>query len=58
MPEKEFHAEKMYQMTRSIAMTMLKRGIINATEYARIDAKMLARFKPAISSLLAGKSLT
>ena len=58
MPEKEFHAEKMYQTTRSIAKAMLKRGIITESEYAKIDARMLARFKPAISSLLAGKALT
>ena len=58
MPEKEFRAEKMYLVARSVAAAMLKQGIITASEYAKIDARMLAKFRPTISSLIAGKRLT
>ena len=58
MPEKEFRAEKMYLVSRSIAAAMLKQGVITAAEYAKIDARLLAKFRPTISSLTAGKRLT
>lgn len=58
MPEKEFRAEKMYLVSRSVAEAMLKQGIISASDCAKIEARLLAKFRPTISSLVAGKRLT
>ncbi len=55
--EKEFRAELRYQMSLSIAKTMLKKGIITRDEYSEIDTILLQKYRPILGTLLAGKPL-
>ena len=53
-----FNAEKLYQVTMTIAKSMLTKGIITSEEYAVIDTKMLEKYRPIFGTLLAHTSLT
>ena len=58
MSEEMFNAEKLYQVTMTIAKSMLTKGIITSEEYAVIDTKMLEKYRPIFGTLLAHTSLT
>ena len=47
-----FNAEKLYQVTMTIAKSMLTKGIITNKEYAVIDTKMLEKYRPILGTLL------
>lgn len=57
MSEEQFRAERLYQMSLSIAKTMLKKGIITKDEYLEIDTILLQKYRPTLGTLLAGKPL-
>ena len=52
MNEELFNAEKLYQVTMTIAKSMLVKGIITKEEYAVIDTKMLEKYRPILGILL------
>lgn len=58
MNKEQFHAERLYQMSLSIAKTMLRKGIISAEEYKQIDTILLSKYRPILGTLLSGKPLT
>ena len=47
MAEEQFQAEKLYYIPRSIAKSMLEKGVI--------DTKLLEKYRPVSGTLLAGK---
>jgi len=52
LSEEMFNAEKLYQVTMTIAKSMLTKGIITNEEYAVIDTKMLEKYRPILGTLL------
>lgn len=50
--EELFNSEKLYQVTMTIAKSMLSKGIITTEEYAVIDTKMLEKYRPILGTLL------
>ena len=50
--EELFNSEKLYQVTMTIAKSMLTKGIITSEEYAVIDTKMLEKYRPILGTLL------
>ena len=52
MSEEMFNAEKLYQVTMTIAKSMLSKGMITTEEYAVIDTKMLEKYHPILGTLL------
>ena len=50
--EELFNSEKLYQVTMTIAKSMLSKGIITTEEYAIIDTKMLEKYRPILGTLL------
>jgi len=52
LSEEMFNAEKLYQVTMTIAKSMLTKGIITSEEYAVIDTKMLEKYRPILGTLL------
>ena len=53
MSDEEFR----YRMSLSAARTMLEEGIISKEEFSEIDAVLLEKHRPVVSTLLAGKPL-
>ena len=51
MSEIEFHAEKMYLLCLGTAKSMLKKGVISEEEFTKIDAMLLEKYKPTLSTL-------
>jgi hypothetical protein len=45
MTPEEFHREYLYQITMSIARSMLKKGIISGAEFRKLEQEMLAKYK-------------
>lgn len=58
MGKEEFRAERLYQISLSIAKFMLKSGTISKEEYAQIDTILLEKYRPILGTLLAGNPLT
>ena len=58
MTEKQFQAEKQYQVALAMAKTILEKGLLTREEYAAIDAILLDRFRPCLGALLSDNSLT
>ena len=58
MSEREFRSELRYQMSLSVAKSMLEKGLISPEEYRQIDTILLKKHRPVLGTLLAGKSLT
>lgn len=58
MGKEEFRAERLYQISLSIAKSMLKKGLISEEEYAGIDTMLLEKYRPTLGTLLSGNSLT
>lgn len=57
MSEAAFHAELQYQTAVSIAKSLLIQGLLTQEEYAVIDTKLRADFKPALGTLLSENDL-
>ena len=57
MTKEQFRAERLYQMSLSIAKTMLRNGAISKEEYSEIDTILLRKYQPILGTLLAGKPL-
>ena len=57
MDKKQFRAEKLYQMSLSIAESMLEKGAISKEEFSEIDTMLLRKYRPILGTLLAGKPL-
>ena len=54
--ESDFRAEKLYQISLSLARTMLGKGLISADEFTAIDTMLLEKYRPTLGSLLSGIS--
>ena len=57
MSEEQFRAERLYLMSLSVARSMLKKGIISEDEYMEMDTILFEKYRPILSTLLAGKPL-
>ncbi len=57
MDKGQFRAEKLYQISLSLAETMLEKGIISREEFSEIDTMLLQKYRPILGTLLAGKPL-
>lgn len=57
MDKEQFRAEKLYQMSLSIAESMLEKGILSKEEFTEIDTILLQKYRPILGTLLAGKPL-
>ncbi len=57
MSKEQFRAERLYLMSLSVARSMLKKGIISENEYMEMDTILLEKYRPILSTLLAGKAL-
>lgn len=50
--------KRMYQMSVSIAKSMLEKGIISEEEFTQIDTILLKKYRPILGTLLSGNPLT
>lgn len=57
MDKEEFHAERLYRMSLSVAKAMLEKGMISKNEFAEIDTILLKKYQPTLGTLLSGKPL-
>lgn len=57
MDKEQFRAEKLYQMSLSLAESMLEKGIVSREEFSEIDTMLLQKYRPVLGTLLAGKPL-
>lgn len=51
MNEEQFQAEKMYQISLSLAKSMLKKGLFTEEDLAVIDAILLDKYHPLLGTL-------
>lgn len=51
MNKEQFERERLYQVTLTLARTMLRRGLITEDELAIIDTKMREKYKPLLGTL-------
>ena len=58
MGKEEFRSERLYQISLSIAKSMLEKGAISEEEYAQIDTMLLEKYRPILGTLLSGNPLT
>ena len=58
MTKEQFRAERLYQMSLSVAKTMLQKGVVSEEEYKQIDTILLEKYRPILGTLLSGKPLT
>lgn len=58
MSSSEFHNEKLYQATMSMARKMLRDGLISEEEYRQIDTIFLEKYRPVFGTLFSDLSLT
>ncbi|MDO4344463.1 MAG: hypothetical protein Q4C50_06625 [Eubacteriales bacterium] len=58
MDKEQFRAERLYQMSISVAKSMLKKGVISEKEFLEIDTILLKKYRPTLGTLLSGKPLT
>ena len=58
MTEKQFQAEKQYQVALMMAKTLHEKGLLTREEYATIDAILLDKFQPYLGALLSDNALT
>lgn len=56
MTEAQFKAEKIYQVTMSLAGDMLAKGLITKQEYDDFDTKMLQKYSPIFGTLWKGSA--
>ena len=57
MCDAAFRAELQYQTAVSIAKNFLAQGLLTQEEYAVIDTKLVADFKPPLGTLLSENNL-
>lgn len=57
MQDKDFRNEKLYQMTMSLARTLLSDRAITEKQYADFDTKMKQKYAPKIGSFFTDISL-
>lgn len=55
MTEEQFKREMHYQLSLSIARSMLRQGIITPDDLRVIDTKMREKYRPLLGCLLAEK---
>lgn len=58
MNKEEIQAEKMYQLSHSVAKSMLTQGVISQESYCILQDKLLEKYRPILGTLLSGKPLT
>lgn len=58
MDKRDFRAERLYLMSRSVAESMRKKGILSEDEFTQIDTILLKKYRPTLGTLLSGKPLT
>lgn len=58
MDKEQFRAERLYQMSLSVAKSMLEKGVISEKEFSEIDTILLKKYRPTLGTLLSGKPLT
>lgn len=58
MGKEEFRSERLYQISLSIAKSMLEKGTISEEEYTQIDTMLLEKYRPILGTLLSGNPLT
>lgn len=58
MDKEQFRAEHLYQMSLSVAKSMLEKGVISEKEFSEIDTILLKKYRPTLGTLLSGKPLT
>ena len=57
MTKEEFHNEKMYQATMSIARKMLNQGVITEEEYGEVEAVFLKKYRPVLGRIFSDISV-
>jgi len=58
MTDEQFRAEKLYQVSLSLAQSMLEKGHITADEFAAIDRILLEKYHPLLGTLFSHIRLT
>lgn len=58
MDKKQFRAERLYQISISIAKAMLEKGTLSEEDYTQIDTILLEKYRPVLGTLLSGNPLT
>lgn len=51
MTNEQFEREKDYRVALSIAKAMLARGLINERDYTKINASLIAKYRPVFGGL-------
>ena len=57
MTAEQFRNEKLYETAMSLVRSMRDRGLVTGEEYAEIDTKMLAKYRPVFGTLYAKPGL-
>lgn len=57
MSNEQFEREMLYQASMNLFRAMLKKELISKEQYAVIDTKMLAKYKPLLGTLFSENSL-
>lgn len=52
MTKEQFEREKKYQAALAVARAMLRKGVINEKDFLRIEANLMAKFKPVLGGFL------
>jgi hypothetical protein len=58
MTDEQFRAEKLYQVSLSLAQSTLEKGHITADEFAIIDRILLEKYRPLLGTLFSANRLT
>lgn len=58
MTDEQFKAEKLYQVSLSLAQSMHKNGYITADEFAVIDQFLIEKYRPLLGTLFSHIRLT
>ena len=51
MTKEQFEREKNYRVALSITKVMLARGLINERDYAKINTKLIVKYRPVFGGL-------
>ena len=58
MTDEQFRAEKLYQVSLSLAQSMLEKGLVTPDEFAVIDKLLLDKYRPLLGTLFSHSRLT
>jgi len=58
MTDDQFRAEKLYQVSLSLAQSMLEKGLVTADEFTIIDRILLEKYRPLLGTLFSHIRLT